>query len=114
MVKNPLGPAQIMSEKRTACHLCDDNVCADMRGIIIIHSIVFASRPSKEHLLTSGRTMLVPANLPADPLENMCFPVRCMWKFLEDGMWAVMAWLQILAKKTEEAGKLVSVEDSFL
>lgn len=58
--------------------------------------------------------MLVPANLPADPLENMCFPVRCMWKFLEDGMWAVMAWLQILAKKTEEAGKLVSVEDSFL
>lgn len=26
-------------------------------------------------------------------------------------MWAVMAWLQILAKKTEEAGKLVSVED---
>ena len=26
-------------------------------------------------------------------------------------MWAVMAWLQILAKKTQEAGKLVSVED---
>ena len=26
-------------------------------------------------------------------------------------MWAVMAWLQILAKKTEAAGKLVSVED---
>jgi len=29
----------------------------------------------------------------------------------KDGMWAVLAWLQILAKKTEEAGKLVSVED---
>ena len=29
----------------------------------------------------------------------------------KDGMWAVMAWLQILAKKTEAAGKLVSVED---
>jgi phosphoglucomutase len=29
----------------------------------------------------------------------------------KDGMWAVLAWLQILAKKTEIAGKLVSVED---
>lgn len=29
----------------------------------------------------------------------------------KDGMWAVLAWLQILAKKTEEAGKLVSVQD---
>ena len=29
----------------------------------------------------------------------------------KDGMWAVLAWLQILAKKTEEAGKLVTVED---
>jgi phosphoglucomutase len=29
----------------------------------------------------------------------------------KDGMWAVLAWLQILACKTEEAGKLVSVED---
>jgi phosphoglucomutase len=29
----------------------------------------------------------------------------------KDGMWAVLAWLQILAKKTEAAGKLVSVED---
>eukprot|EP00928_Gymnodinium_smaydae_P026151 TRINITY_DN2061_c0_g1_i4.p1 TRINITY_DN2061_c0_g1~~TRINITY_DN2061_c0_g1_i4.p1 ORF type:complete len:611 (-),score=170.36 TRINITY_DN2061_c0_g1_i4:162-1994(-) len=29
----------------------------------------------------------------------------------KDGMWAVLAWLQILAKKTTEAGKLVSVED---
>mmetsp|Transcript_20452 Transcript_20452/g.42799 ORF Transcript_20452/g.42799 Transcript_20452/m.42799 type:complete len:608 (+) Transcript_20452:80-1903(+) len=29
----------------------------------------------------------------------------------KDGMWAVLAWLQILAKKTEQAGKLVSVED---
>eukprot|EP00440_Ansanella_granifera_P058560 gb/GFBE01063468.1/.p1 GENE.gb/GFBE01063468.1/~~gb/GFBE01063468.1/.p1 ORF type:complete len:611 (+),score=203.15 gb/GFBE01063468.1/:1-1833(+) len=29
----------------------------------------------------------------------------------KDGMWAVLAWLQILAKKTEKAGKLVSVED---
>merc|ERR1712070_1219322 len=29
----------------------------------------------------------------------------------KDGMWAVLAWLQILAKKTEAAGKLVTVED---
>merc|ERR1719473_2479693 len=29
----------------------------------------------------------------------------------KDGMWAVLAWLQIIAKKTEAAGKLVSVED---
>merc|ERR1719284_833598 len=29
----------------------------------------------------------------------------------KDGMWAVLAWLQILAKKTEEAGKLVTVQD---
>jgi len=29
----------------------------------------------------------------------------------KDGMWAVLAWLQILAKKSEAAGKLVSVED---
>merc|ERR1712137_1435063 len=29
----------------------------------------------------------------------------------KDGMWAVLAWLQILAKKTEEAGRLVTVED---
>jgi len=29
----------------------------------------------------------------------------------KDGMWAVLAWLQILAKKTEAAGKLVSAED---
>jgi len=29
----------------------------------------------------------------------------------KDGMWAVLAWLQILAAKTEEAGKLVTVED---
>jgi len=29
----------------------------------------------------------------------------------KDGMWAVLAWLQILARKTEAAGKLVSVED---
>eukprot|EP00747_Dinoflagellata_sp_TGD_P123752 gnl/TRDRNA2_/TRDRNA2_173869_c2_seq6.p1 gnl/TRDRNA2_/TRDRNA2_173869_c2~~gnl/TRDRNA2_/TRDRNA2_173869_c2_seq6.p1 ORF type:complete len:1042 (-),score=304.23 gnl/TRDRNA2_/TRDRNA2_173869_c2_seq6:103-3228(-) len=29
----------------------------------------------------------------------------------KDGMWAVLAWLQILAVKTEKAGKLVSVED---
>jgi len=29
----------------------------------------------------------------------------------KDGIWAVLAWLQILAKKTEEAGKLVSVQD---
>merc|ERR1712070_58876 len=29
----------------------------------------------------------------------------------KDGMWAVLAWLQILACKTEEAGKLVSVQD---
>merc|ERR550514_815139 len=29
----------------------------------------------------------------------------------KDGMWAVLAWLQILAKKTKAAGKLVSVED---
>merc|ERR1719253_454027 len=29
----------------------------------------------------------------------------------KDGMWAVLAWLQILAKKSEEAGSLVSVED---
>merc|ERR1711957_370577 len=29
----------------------------------------------------------------------------------KDGMWAVLAWLQILARKTETAGKLVSVED---
>jgi len=29
----------------------------------------------------------------------------------KDGMWAVLAWLQILAVKTEKAGKLVTVED---
>merc|ERR1712125_75020 len=29
----------------------------------------------------------------------------------KDGMWAVLAWLQILAKKTEAAGKVVSVVD---
>lgn len=29
----------------------------------------------------------------------------------KDGMWAVLAWLQILAKKSEKAGKVVSVED---
>jgi len=29
----------------------------------------------------------------------------------KDGMWAVLAWLNILAKKTEEAGKLISIED---
>merc|ERR1712176_1592648 len=29
----------------------------------------------------------------------------------KDGMWAVLAWLNILAAKTEAAGKLVSVED---
>merc|ERR1712217_402149 len=29
----------------------------------------------------------------------------------KDGMWAVLAWLNILAKKTEAAGKLVSAED---
>merc|ERR1712151_288112 len=29
----------------------------------------------------------------------------------KDGMWAVLAWLQILARKTKDAGKLISVED---
>jgi phosphopyruvate hydratase len=29
----------------------------------------------------------------------------------KDGMWAVLAWLQILAVKTAQAGKLVTVED---
>merc|ERR1719464_497339 len=29
----------------------------------------------------------------------------------KDGMWAVLAWLQILAAKTEEKGELVTVED---
>merc|ERR1712146_618773 len=29
----------------------------------------------------------------------------------KDGMWAVLAWLQILAVKTAQAGKLVGVED---
>lgn len=29
----------------------------------------------------------------------------------KDGMWAVLAWLQILAVKTQRAGKLVTVED---
>merc|ERR1719473_2181010 len=29
----------------------------------------------------------------------------------KDGMWAVLAWLQILAAKSEEAGKLVSVKE---
>merc|ERR1712039_115871 len=29
----------------------------------------------------------------------------------KDGMWAVLAWLNILAKKTQAAGKLISVED---
>merc|ERR1712151_87416 len=29
----------------------------------------------------------------------------------KDGMWAVLAWMQILAAKTEGAGKLVTVED---
>merc|ERR1719514_18277 len=29
----------------------------------------------------------------------------------KDGMWAVLAWLQILAAKTKASGKLYSVED---
>merc|ERR1719171_2044806 len=29
----------------------------------------------------------------------------------KDGMWAVLAWLQILAAKSEKAGKLISCED---
>merc|ERR1712066_601782 len=29
----------------------------------------------------------------------------------KDGMWAVLAWLQILAKKSDAAGKVVTVED---
>merc|ERR1719382_1577769 len=29
----------------------------------------------------------------------------------KDGMWAVLAWLQILAVKTEQQGKLVTVQD---
>jgi phosphoglucomutase len=29
----------------------------------------------------------------------------------KDGMWAVLAWLQILARKSEKAGRVVSVED---
>jgi len=29
----------------------------------------------------------------------------------KDGMWAVLAWLQILAAKTQTAGKLITVED---
>merc|ERR1712165_297446 len=29
----------------------------------------------------------------------------------KDGMWAVLAWLQILAVKTQQRGKLVTVED---
>merc|ERR550525_1068492 len=29
----------------------------------------------------------------------------------KDGMWAVLAWLQILARKTEQQGKLVTCED---
>jgi len=29
----------------------------------------------------------------------------------KDGLWAVLAWLQILAKKSEAAGKIVTVED---
>merc|ERR1711920_368031 len=29
----------------------------------------------------------------------------------KDGMWAVLAWLQILAVKSREAGKLVSIQD---
>merc|ERR1712060_427616 len=29
----------------------------------------------------------------------------------KDGMWAVLAWLQILAAKTEKEGKLVTVQD---
>merc|ERR1719429_47209 len=29
----------------------------------------------------------------------------------KDGMWACLAWLQVLACKSKEAGKLVSVED---
>eukprot|EP00929_Paragymnodinium_shiwhaense_P068554 TRINITY_DN344_c0_g1_i1.p2 TRINITY_DN344_c0_g1~~TRINITY_DN344_c0_g1_i1.p2 ORF type:complete len:625 (-),score=223.26 TRINITY_DN344_c0_g1_i1:311-2185(-) len=29
----------------------------------------------------------------------------------KDGMWAVLAWLQILAKKSEAAGKVVTIED---
>merc|ERR1719356_1808792 len=29
----------------------------------------------------------------------------------KDGMWAVLAWLQILAVKTKAAGKVVTVED---
>jgi len=29
----------------------------------------------------------------------------------KDGMWAVLAWLQIMAARTEKAGKLVSVEE---
>merc|ERR1712050_335011 len=29
----------------------------------------------------------------------------------KDGMWAVLAWLQILAAKSEAAGKLVTLEE---
>merc|ERR1712238_580877 len=29
----------------------------------------------------------------------------------KDGMWAVLAWLQIIAAKSQRAGKLVSAED---
>merc|ERR1719203_2485550 len=29
----------------------------------------------------------------------------------KDGMWAVLAWLQVLAVKSEEAGKVLTVED---
>merc|ERR1719272_956224 len=29
----------------------------------------------------------------------------------KDGMWAVLAWLQILAAKSQKAGKLISIED---
>jgi len=29
----------------------------------------------------------------------------------KDGMWAVLAWLQVLSSKTESAGKLITVED---
>ena len=42
----------------------------------------------------------------------VCFHINCVW--LQDGIWAVLAWLSILAYKNKDVpadGKLVTVED---
>ena len=92
VVRNRLEQEQITFERRT-----DDQTT---------QLVIASSMPNKNQSFKST------SSLQATPLG---YPGSTPWMFArscsdEDGMWAVMAWLQILAKKTEEAGKLVSVE----